>query len=164
MMNSNAPLVRDSLQAIYQTLAACDPRSLWFGKSNAPLVTMLWTLAPLCFKFIVPIVIDPPLPVRAGAVKMPRIIERTSINKLMITNNSSVLERISKLLVIKVLDILYLSINPSLEGPSDPGVNDRMRDGRGGRYMVLVKARILARIKRVGSPGRWRALPRGRVR
>jgi hypothetical protein len=92
MINSNAPLVRDSLRAIYQTLATCDPRSLWFGKSNAPLVTMLWTLAPLCFKFIVPIVIDPPVPVRAGLVRLHRIAARTSVNKTMIINNSAVLE------------------------------------------------------------------------
>jgi hypothetical protein len=133
MINSNAPLVRDSLRAIYQTLATCDPRSLWFRKSNAPLVTMLWTLAPLCFKFIVPIVIDPPVPVRAGLVRLHRIAARTSVNKTMIINNSAVLERISKLFATEALDILYPSIYLSLEGPSDPGINDRMRDGRGGR-------------------------------
>jgi hypothetical protein len=69
----------------------------------------------------------------------------------MITNNSAVLERMSKLLAIEALYILNLSTHLSLEGPIDPGANYRTRDGRGGRWWVL------AMIERVRGAGRWRA-------
>jgi hypothetical protein len=95
---------------------------------------------------------------------LPCKTARTSANEPMITNNSAVPERMSKLLAIEALYILNLSTYLSLEGRLDPGANYRRRDGRGGRWWGLAEARILAMIERVRGPRRWLALPRGRVR